>query len=271
MTILVSELGINWNKNYKLAHQMMQKSLECGANYVKIQMRSPELCVPKDQWYKPKQTPWGEVMDYIDYRRAMEFTDEQLKGFSHYPWFPSVFDVEALERAVRFKPPFIKLPSCSITDDELLQAAIDTNISIIVSTGMSTKQEVIHAIGLLESARQPVWILHCNSSYPTKDEEVNLSTMLTLKKLAPFAHIGFSSHSVSPLVPVASIYMGAEMIEAHFTTDRSLPGGDMAASLEPAGLALIAREIKRSKKIVGDGEIRLYESELEPKKKLRIK
>lgn len=269
MTILVSEIGINWNSDYELAHKMMQKSIECGATYVKIQMRSPELCVPKDQWYKPKLTPWGETMEYINYRHRMEFTDIQLEGFSKYPWFPSVFDIEALERAVRFRPPFIKLPSCAITDDSLLQAAIDTDIPLITSTGMSTEQEVIHMIGMLESARQETWILHCNSSYPTKDEEVNLSAMNTLKKLAPFAHIGFSSHSVSPLVPVASIYLGAEMIEAHFTTDRSLPGGDMSASLEPTGLALIAREIDRSKKIIGDGQLRLYESEIEPRKKLR--
>jgi sialic acid synthase SpsE len=158
-----------------------------------------------------------------------------------------------------------------LTDDDLLQAAIDTGIPLIVSTGMSTEEEVVHAIGLLETAKQETWILHCNSSYPTKDEKVNLSTMHTLKKLAPFAHIGFSSHSVSPLVPVASIYMGAEMIETHFTTDRSLPGGDMAASLEPAGLSLIAREIKRSKKIIGNGQIKLHDSELEPRKKLRIR
>lgn len=269
MTILVSEIGINWNSDYELAHKMMQESIECGADYVKIQMRSPEVCVPKDQWYKPKLTPWGETIDYISYRHRMEFTDDQLKGFSKYPWFPSVFDVESLERAIRFRPPFIKIPSCAITDSSLLEAAIETGIPLITSTGMSTKHEVIHLIGALESARQEVWILHCNSSYPTKDEEVNLSAIKTLKKLAPFARIGFSSHSVSPLVPVASIYFGAEMIEAHFTTDRSLPGGDMSASLEPAGLALISREIERSKKIIGDGQIRLYDSELEPRAKLR--
>lgn len=269
MTILVSEIGVNFAGSYKLAHQMMQKSLECGANYVKIQARTPELSVPKDQWYTQRKTPWGETMSYIDYRRAMEFTDEQLRGFSQYPWFASVFDIEALERIIRFKPPFVKLPSCMLTNAMLLQATVDTGIPVILSTGMSTEEEISNALDILSTAKQETWVLHCNSSYPTKDEEVNLSAMGTLKKLAPFAKIGFSGHSVSPHVAIASIYLGAEMIEVHFVTDRTIQTSDAAASIEPPGLALIAREIKRSKKIVGDGSLKLYDSELEPKRKLR--
>jgi N-acetylneuraminate synthase len=275
MTILVSELGINHNGSFQTLKKMADESFRAGADYVKIQMRTPELCVPRHMWDTPRVAPWGETMTYMEYRNRMEFTQEQLREFDEYTdgkWFPSVFDVGALDRALELGVNTIKVPSAMMTNEALMKRLENVKRRVIVSTGMSTLSEIIENVGPLYQNRgaHGLFIMHCNSAYPTPEEEINLMGLVTLQRMFPYASIGFSSHATSPYPAIYAAVFGAEMLEVHFTLDRTLPGSDHAASLEFPGLALIARELKRIKKVMGNGKLKLYPSEMPARKKLRI-
>jgi len=266
--LLVAELGINHNGSFGRLCEMADTALD-HAVYVKTQMRTPELCVPKSEWNKPKE--WnGQMMTYLEYKKLMEFSADEYDEFNKEfdgGWFPSVWDLPSLELASRYDLPYIKIPSAMVTNLELIAEAAK-RFPIVISTGMSNWYQVTMAYDTAVRYNKNITLLHCTSTYPTADEEVNLSAIKTLKDYF-FTTVGFSSHSKSPYPAIYSMFYGAEFIEVHFTLDRTLPGTDQAASLELPGLELIARETRKIPTLVGDGAIRVYESELEPMKKLR--
>lgn len=295
--LLVAELGINHNGDFNLLKKLTVSAFENGADFVKLQLRTPRVCVPKSEWNKPREWFDGTVVSYIEYKEKIELTEEQLflydkfvtENFGKQKWFASVWDMPSLERLTKFDVPYIKIPSALITNIELVQACIDTNTPIVVSTGMSTEEEISRCIKLFPS-EYDLTILSCTSSYPCVDEEVNLRKIEALWNMFneyPKIYIdtdnswtwdaavlerkyGFSSHSKSPFIPIAAnTRYDLNMIEVHFTLDRAMKGTDHAASLEPAGLALVARELKRLPIIIGDGQIAVYPSEELARKKLR--
>lgn len=268
--IIVAEIGINHQGDFDLAKRMTTTALGLGADYVKFQVREPEFCVPRDQWDKQKLTPWGETMSYLEYRKKMEFSSKQLFelfSLARGKMFVSVFDIFSLDKAMKVGFDKIKIPSAMLTNTELLQAADDSGREVIISTGMSTQEEIV--TGIRAFSGKKITIMHCNSSYPTKDEETNLRALGVLKSTFPQHSIGFSSHNTSPYPAIYAMALGAEMIELHFTLDRTMHGSDHAASLEPAGLALVARERDRLMKVMGDGILKVYDSEKSARKKLR--
>lgn len=269
--ILVAELGINHQGSFETLVDMANVFLGKGADYVKTQMRTPRLCVPKDQWNKPKE--WnGQVMTYIEYKELMEFTEEQYDLFDKMfceKWFPSVWDLPSLEKASKYDLSYIKIPSAMLTNLELIAESAKL-FPIVISTGMSNWEQITNAVWTACKYSNDITLLHCTSTYPVVDKEVNLKAIKTLRDSFSEARaIGFSSHSASPYPAIYSALLGAEFIEIHTTLDRTLPGSDHAASIEPPGVSLIARELKRIPDLLGDGEIRVYESEIEPMKKLR--
>lgn len=272
---IIAEIGINHQGSYEIAERLISSALDAGADFVKFQMRDPRTCVPRDQWDKPKLTPWGKTMSYIEYREKMEFSDRQIAGLSRYSegkLFPSVFDIISLERASRMGFPIIKIPSAMLTNRPLIEAAADlSGTKVMISTGMSTRAEIITNVKHLTYGRagKSTIIMHCNSSYPTADDEVNLRALLTLRSLFPDCEIGFSSHSRSPHPAIYSMLFGAEWVEVHYTLDRTMIGSDHAASLEQPGLALLARERDKIPALLGDGLLRVYDSEKSARKKLR--
>lgn len=269
MTKLVAELGINHNGNEELLYGMADTFLET-ADYVKLQMRTPELCVPRSEWNKPKE--WnGKTMTYLEYKKLIELSPSQYDAFNeNYKlfWSCSVWDMESLTRASKYPLPFIKIPSAKLTDLNLIHAA-GKRFPLVMSTGMSTVIEIEAAVLTARKVNSDITLLHCTSTYPTVDSEINLSGMDALREWFPDVKIGFSSHSKSPFPAVYSMFYGAKFIEVHATLDRTLPGTDQSASLEPSGFELLRREIDRIPTLIGDGIIRVYNSELEPMKKLR--
>jgi sialic acid synthase SpsE len=270
MTKLISELGLNHNGSFKNLIKLSNMSLDANFDYVKIQLRTPRLCVPKDQWNKPREWFDGTPMTYIEYKERIEINDDQLNlWMKQYAGqaFASVWDIPSLEKLAKYHPPFIKIPSALLVNDALLNASIDTGIPIILSTGMSTIEEIDHAVKLFPNGYNLI-LMHCTSSYPVADNEINLNVINTLRQRYSLP-VGYSNHSSSPMSSIYGIAMGAWGIEAHATLDRSLPGTDQAASLEQKGLELIARERNKIPVIFGDGVKRVYPSEIPVREKLR--
>lgn len=270
MAKLISELGLNHNGSFKNLIKLSEMSLQAGYDLIKIQVRTPRLCVPKDQWNKPREWFDGTPMTYIEYKERLELNDEQLSTWMRQyqgQAFASVWDIPSLERIARYNPPYIKVPSAMLTNDQLLNTTIDTGISVILSTGMSTVEEIDHAVGLFPADYNLI-LMHCTSSYPVADEEINLRAIKTLRDRYMLP-VGYSSHDRSPYSSLYALALGAWGVETHATLDRSMKGTDQSSSLEKPGLDLIARERNRLEKIMGDGIKRVYSSEIPIKEKLR--
>ena len=275
MTVMVvAEVGVNHNSYMASAIALIDVAKEAGANTVKFQRRSPELSVPPAERDKPRVTPWGTTETYFSYRLKMEFSQEQYREIDQYcksigiKWTASVWDIPSLDSMREFDVPFLKIPSAHLVNDELLEACANSGSPVVLSCGMSTDAEVDRAVDII-SGHIGASLMHCNSAYPSADNEQNLS-MIDAMRWKYGLPIGFSSHSKTPYVPLAAVSRyNAVAVEAHITLDRAAVGSDHSASLEPAGLELLVREIRRLDTLRGDGKRKVYESELASLKKLR--
>ncbi len=270
---IMAEIGINHNGSLDNALAMIDGALQSGANCVKFQKRTPELCVPKDQWYIERETPWGR-MTYIDYRHKVEFDADDYAVIDAYcrergiDWTVSCWDTEAVAfMEEHFNVTFYKAASASLTDIPLLQAMMNTGKAVMISTGMSTMEEIHTAVGLIGTDN--LLIAHATSTYPCKPDELNLKMIHTLQAHYPGVPIGYSGHEVGLTTTVAAVALGAAFVERHITLDRAMWGTDQAASVELAGLARLVRDIRDVEVSIGDGIKRVYESELGPRAKLR--
>lgn len=274
--ILVAEIGINHNGSVEKAIRLCDIAKRSGFDYVKFQKRNPNKCVPESEWGKIKETPWGTRETYIEYKRKIEFGREEFETINNYcesiemKWFMSVWDNDSVEFASDFDCNFVKIPSAMLTNANLIGAAINTGKTVIISTGMSTVEEIDTAVSLFETNRKDKLILmHCHSAYPQPQEETNLMAMKTIRERYG-VRVGYSSHDVSPYSSIMAMWRyDAHMIEVHICESRADPGSDMAASLEEPALRLIARERDRLAIIDGDGKIKLWDSELKSRNHLR--
>jgi N-acetylneuraminate synthase len=278
MTKVCSELGVNWQGDYDTLIELTDMAFRAGSDYVKLQIRTPELCVPKDQHNLPRNWFDGTPMTYIEYRRRMELPLDKLREYDDYVCrsygdgrlFSSVWDIPALTTVASNFPnwPYVKIPSAMLTNRKLLQWAIERGKPVIMSTGMSTVEEIDEAVALFPQSFD-LTVMHCNSAYPVRDDsEVDLAVLQTYRKRYG-RPVAFSSHHPSPFPAIYSAFFGAEMVELHLTLDRTMQGSDHASSQEEHGLELVCRELKRIPKLIGDGTKKLYESELPARKKLR--
>lgn len=278
-TCIVAEIGINHNGDLEEAKRLIDIAKEAGCDVVKFQKRNPEVSVPDDQKYLMKETPWGN-MRYLYYKNRIEFDKEEYDELNAYcrtvgiDWTASVWDVDSAEFMVGYNVPFIKIPSAKLTDDNLIKSCFNNFSKIIISTGMSSKQEIDHAVSIVRKIRkshglQLAGLLHCNSSYPAPISELNLSAITTLKRRYPDFQIGYSSHENSINTAISAIYLGATMIEKHITLDKTAWGTDQAISLEPDELKTFVRSIRELEEAYGDGELGITPSEIPFKEKLR--
>jgi N-acetylneuraminate synthase len=270
---VIAEAGINHNGSLETALQIVNAASVAGADAIKFQKRDPLLCVPKDQWDVERDTPWGR-MRYIDYKLKMEFGAEEFAAIAKrcddlgIIWFASPWDVPSVEFLVDAGSPALKIASASLTDRDLRKAIVATRLPVIVSSGMSTLDEVDEAVGALTDESVDFALLHCTSSYPTPIREINLSVIRTyLERYS--VPIGYSGHEVGLQTTVAAVALGAKVIERHITLDRAMWGTDHAASIEPEGFRRLVRDIRAVETALGDGEKCLYDSELGPRQKLR--
>ena len=281
-TYFIAEIGINHNGDMDIAKRLIDIASAAGCDSVKFQKRNPDVCVPEDEKSKIRETPWGK-MTYLDYKYKVEFGKEEYDEIDQYckerkiDWSASPWDLDSLEFLLQYDIPYIKIPSAMLTNDELLIAARDTDKKVILSTGMSTRDEIDHAVVLLKSkiVVEPYYeragnfvLLHCNSTYPAPIDELNLSTIKTLKERYN-CEVGYSGHEFRLSTSVAATYLGASVIERHVTLDRSMWGSDQLSSVEPQGLFKLMSGIRELEQARGDGVIGVTESEKLMRKHLR--
>jgi N-acetylneuraminate synthase len=269
---IVGEIGINHNGELENAFGLIDAAAEAGCDAVKFQKRTPEVCTPRDQWDIERDTPWGR-MTYIDYRHRVEFGSDEYRAIDEYckakgvAWFASPWDLESVDFLEQYDVPAHKVASASLTDDDLLRKLRSTGKTIILSTGMSTPRQIRHAVEVLGS--ENIVLLHATSTYPARNNELNLTMIHTLQREFPNVPIGYSGHETGLQTTVAAVALGAVMVERHITLDRAMWGSDQAASVEPQGLQRLVRDIRAIEDSLGDGVKHIYEGELAAMKKLR--
>ncbi len=275
---VIAEIGINHNGSLDIAKQLIAGAKKAGANAVKFQKRTPELCVPKEQWYLERDTPWGRLA-YIDYRRKVELGEAEYMEIDRYcrelkiDWTASCWDEPSVDFMAKFNPPFLKAASASLTDISLLRRMLDAGVPIMISTGMSTILELEAAVAALREVdgqnQAQLLIAHSTSTYPCQLEELNLRVILSLKAKYPGAPIGYSGHETGLAPTLAAVALGATFVERHITVDRAMWGTDQAASVELGGFERLVNNIRDIEKALGDGVKRLYASEISSREKLR--
>jgi N-acetylneuraminate synthase len=268
---VIGEIGINHNGSLDLAKQLIDVAVVAGCDAVKFQKRTPELCVPPEQRDVVRETPWG-MMTYLDYRHRVEFGADEYREIDRYcaersiTWFASCWDAPSVDFMEEFEPPCYKIASASLTDHALLSRHVETGRPLIVSTGMSTMEEIRAAIAVVP--RERLLVAHSTSTYPCKPEELNLRMLATLREEFQ-CPVGYSGHEVGLQTTVAAVALGAAFVERHITLDRAMWGSDQAASIEPGGLIRLVRDIRVIEQAMGDGHKRVYDSELPVRDRLR--
>lgn len=269
---VIAEIGLNHNGDVDIAKQLIDVAARAGADAVKFQKRTPEISTPEHMRDVPRETPWG-VMSYLDYRRRVEFgRDEYVEIGDHatlrgLDWFASPWDVPSVEFLEDLNVVAHKVASASLTDTELLIALRETGKPVILSTGMSTIEQIDRALDTLGTDR--VVLMHATSTYPLEPEEANLRAIATLRDRYPGVPVGYSGHERGLQISLAAVAIGAVAVERHITLDRTMWGSDHAASLEPTGLEHLVRDIRVIERALGDGVKRVFDSERAPMAKLR--
>ena len=269
---IIAEIGINHNGSVAIAKKMIDGAAFAGCDAVKFQKRTPELCVPRNQWDIERETPWGR-MTYIKYRHKMEFDKNQYEEIIDFcnskgiAWFASCWDENAVDFIEHFNPGVYKIASASLTDDNLLLKLKDLGKPIMLSTGMSSMAEIDKAVELI--GKDKLLIAQSTSSYPCKNEELNLKVIQTYREKYPSVPVGYSGHETGLAPTLAAVSLGASFVERHITLDRAMWGTDQAASVEIVGLMKLVSNIRDIEKALGDGVKCVYQSELPQKSKLR--
>lgn len=270
-TMVVAEIGINHNGSLDLAKQLIDVAIHNGADAVKFQKRTPELCVPPEQRGQMRETPWGYIT-YLDYRYKTEFGESEYKEINRYcaekgiTWFTSVWDEPSVDFMEPYNPVCYKIPSASLTDHNLLRHLRKTGRPLILSTGMSTMEQIQEAVAVVGTDN--LMITHATSTYPCEPNELNLKMIQTLRDSFP-CPIGYSGHEVGLIPTVVAVAMGACLVERHITLDRAMWGSDQAASVEAGGVERLVKYIRVTEQALGDGVKRVYNSELSSLRKLR--
>jgi len=272
-TYIIAEIGINHNGDLNIAKRLIDIAALSGCDAVKFQKRNPDVCVPEHQKNIIRDTPWG-TMTYLEYKYKVEFEKAEYDEIDRYckekdiAWSASPWDLDSFEFLNQYNLPFIKLPSAMLTNYPLIEACAKSGKKVILSTGMSTEEEIDIAIETIRKHTDNFAILHCNSTYPAPLNELNLSTITTLKNKYN-CEVGYSGHEFRIGTTVASVYLGATIIERHITLDRTMWGTDHLSSVEPQGLIKLVKGIRELEEAFGDGTIQVTESEKIIRNKLR--
>ena len=273
MTFITAELGINHNGDIDIAKKLIDTAKLAGCDAVKFQKRTVEKVYSKEVLDSPRNSPWGtttrEQKNGIEFsKNEYDIIDKYCKN-NHIEWYASAWDVESLEFLKQYELKYNKVASAMLTNMELINKIAQEKKHTFVSTGMSNIDQIKTAVNIFKKNECPFELQHSNSSYPMKIEEANLNCIKTLQNEFE-CNVGYSGHeSLGYLICVAAVILGATSIERHITLDRSMYGSDQPASLEPAGLQRLVRDIRNIDLIMGDGEKIIWDSEIPVMKKLR--
>lgn len=244
MVKIIAEIGINHNGSIEICKELIKLSKYAGCDYVKIQKRNPDICIPDEQKNIIKETPWGKIK-YIDYKWKLEFSEEQIKELVDYSkslnidFFASVWDIDSVKLMAKYTK-IGKIPSALITDLELCKIAREYFDFLIISTGMSNEKEIEDCINICK----PDVIMHTNSTYPCPVNELNLNYIIHLQNKWKHTAIGYSGHEYGLVTTFAAVALGANWIERHITLDRNMWGSDQLSSIEPIGLNKLVKGIR---------------------------
>lgn len=267
---VIAEIGINHNGDLDIARQLIDVAVAAGCDAVKFQKRTVDVVYTAEDLARPRENPFGATNG--DLKRGLEFGFEQYAAIDDYcrekgiAWFASCWDEASVDFIDQFNPPAYKIASASLTDDDLLVHTRAKGKPVILSTGMSSLEQIDHAVHVL--GRQALVILHSSSTYPAHYQELNLRVIPVLQQ--QFAvPVGYSGHETGIPSSVAAVALGACMVERHLTLDRAMWGSDHAASLEPNGMTRLVRDIRLIETAMGDGVKRVLDRELPVIEKLR--
>ena len=274
LPFIIAEIGNNHNGNLDLAKEMLKICKKINVDAVKFQVKDIETAFSKELLDKPYTGPNSFGKTYREHKEALEFSKDELKVIYDYArelgiiCFATPFDVKSVNVLEELDNPIYKISSFHVTDLELVESIAKTSKPIILSTGMSSIEEIDVAVKKIREFHDKLIILQCTSCYPTEDEDVNLRVIPTLEKRYE-CPIGFSSHERGVAITSASVAMGATIIERHFTLDRTMKGPDHASSIEESGMELVVKRAKRLFIALGSNEKKVLDSELDNRKKFR--
>ena len=273
MTFIIAEIGINHNGDIEIAKKLVELAKSAGCDAVKFQKRTVEKVYSKSVLDSPRESPWGKTTR--DQKLGLEFGKKEYDEINQHcllhdiDWFASAWDIDSQLFLRQYDLKYNKIASAMLTNIELLETVAQEGKHTFISTGMSTMEEIKNAVNIFKKSNCPFELMHTNSSYPMKIEEANLMCIPMLKKEFD-CNVGYSGHEVSAYrVSLIAASLGATSIERHITLDRTMYGSDQAASLEPPGLKRMIKDVRSVDSVLGDGEKRVWDSEIPVKKKLR--
>lgn len=267
---IIAEIGINHNGDIDLAKRLISVAVAAGCDAVKFQKRTVSVVYSPEELAKPRENPFGPTNGDLKY--GLEFEQEEYEEIDAFcrsvkmTWFASPWDEGSVDFLKQFHPAVYKIASASLTDDHLLRHVRATGKPVILSTGMSTYEEIDHAVSVL--GKQDLILMHATSTYPANYDELNLRAIPTMKERYGIP-VGYSGHETGIPTSVCAAALGASCVERHITLDRASWGSDQAASLEPNGITRLVRDIRLWEQAKGDGIKRVYEREFPIIKKLR--
>jgi len=273
MVFIIAEIGINHNGDIKIAKKLIDIAVLAGCDAVKFQKRTVEKVYSKDILDSPRESPWGVTTR--EQKFGLEFSFKDYESIDKYcklkkiDWFVSCWDIESQIKMRKFKTKFNKVASAMLIHNKLLNEIAKEKKHTFISTGMSTMKQISNAVKIFKKHKCPFELMHSHSAYPMKDSEANLLLIQTLKKKFK-CNVGYSGHEVGSYnICLPAVMLGATTIERHLTIDRTMYGSDQAASLEPAGMFRLVRDIRFVDEILGNGKKSIWKSEEPAMKKLR--
>ena len=273
MTIFfIAEIGINHNGDMKICKQLIDLAAEAGCNAVKFQKRDINSVYTKDFLDGYRDSPWGKTQR--DQKMGLEFNNKEYEQIDNYckkkniDWFASAWDLKSQIFLRQFKTKYNKIASAMLVNLELLEMVAEEKKHTFISTGLSTLEDIEKAVDIFKGKNCPFELMHCVSTYPMKDSDANLNTIVTLREKFK-CNVGYSGHETGLAVSYAAAALGASSIERHITLDRAMYGSDQAASLAPPGLRKVVAEVRKIKTALGDGVKRIIDDEIPIAKKLR--
>lgn len=270
---LIGEIGINHNGNVKLAKKLIDLASKYKFDCVKFQKRTPEICIPDYQKQVVRDTPWGQ-MSYLEYKKKIEFGIKEYSEIDKYCkkkkilWFASSWDIESQKLMRRFKSKYNKIASAMITNLEFLKVVAQERKKTFISTGMTEMKDITKAVKIFRDAKCPIVLLHCVSTYPCPEKDLNLNVIRTLKNKYK-CEVGYSGHESTVSPSILAWFIGASAIERHITLDRSMWGTDQSASLSEDGIRNLTNIIFKTPEILGDGKKKFSKNEKNISKKFR--
>lgn len=272
LTLIITEIGINHNGDINIAKKLIDVAAFAGCDAVKFQKRTIDVVYTKELLNSYRESPWGETQRAQ--KEGLEFGKKEYDEIDRYctekgiEWYASSWDIDSQLFLRKYNLRHNKIASAMLTNVKLLETVAEEKKYTFISTGMSTMAEIEKAVDIFRKHNCPFELMHCNSSYPMKNEEANLRCIITLREKFG-CNVGYSGHETGLQISIAAVTLGATSLERHITLDRAMYGSDQAASLEPQGLLRLVRDVRVIEQALGDGVKCVYEGEKANLKKLR--